>query len=120
MAAKKALNVAVGARIKAARKGARLTQEQLAEIIGISAKNLSFIETGRFGAGLETLVKICTALHVSADSLLFGQPEDIPAALCRDLATLPAAEQEFAVSLLGLTLAYLQDRSEAPSPALLF
>ena len=80
------MNVSVGARIKAARKAAGLTQEQLAERIGISPKNLSFIETGRFGVGLETLIRICTVLHVSADTLLFGQANGEPAALCRDLA----------------------------------
>lgn len=119
MAAKKALNVAVGARIKAARKNARLTQEQLAETIGISAKNLSFIETGRFGVGLETLVKLCVALHVSADTLLFGQTADEPAILCRDLAALTSQQQEFAVQLLDLTLAYLQKQNSAPFFALL-
>lgn len=118
MAQRKPLNVSVGARIKAVRKGAGLTQEQLAERIGISAKNLSFIETGRFGVGLETLTRICTALHVSADALLFGQAEGEPAALCRDLTALPPAQRDYALRLLDLTLGYLQAETEALSPAL--
>lgn len=118
MAERKPLNVSVGARIKAARKGAGLTQEQLAEMIGISPKNLSFIETGRFGVGLETLTRICTALHVSADALLFGEPAGAPAALCRDLDSLPPRQRAYALELLDLTLGYLQAEQEARSPAL--
>lgn len=109
MAAKKALNIAVGSRIKAARKGAHLTQEQLAEIIGISAKNLSFIETGRFGVGLETLIRICTALHISADALLFGQTDGPAGTWVRDLAALPPHRREYIGRLLELTLAYFND-----------
>lgn len=118
MAERKPLNVSVGARIKAARRGAGLTQEQLAERIGISAKNLSFIETGRFGVGLETLTRICTVLHVSADALLFGQAEDAPATLCRELTALPPAQRDYALRLLDLTLAYLQTEPVTRSPAL--
>ena len=106
MAAKKALNIAVGARIKAARKSALLTQEQLAEIVGISAKNLSFIETGRFGVGLETLIRICKALHVSADALLFGQADDTAGTWARTLAALPPRQQKYIQRLLEVALGY--------------
>lgn len=118
MAERKPLNVSVGARIKAARRDAGLTQEQLAEMIGISAKNLSFIETGRFGVGLETLIRICRALHVSADTLLFGRAEGAPASLCRDLNALPPVQRDYALRLLDLTLAYLQEETVTRSPAL--
>lgn len=109
MVAKKVLNVAVGARIKAVRKSAHLTQKQLAKTIGITPKNLSFIETGRFGVGLESLVKLCTVLHVSSDTLLFGQSADVSTALCRELDALTPQKQEFAMQLLNLTIAYLRE-----------
>lgn len=109
MAAKKALNAAIGSRIKAARKAAHLTQEQLAEIIGISAKNLSFIETGRFGVGLETLLRICTALHVSADALLFGQADGSAEAWARELAALPPHQRAYIERLLETALAYFAE-----------
>lgn len=61
---------AVGTRIKKAREAASLTQEQLAEMVGLSASHISVVERGVKAPRLETFVEIANALGVTADSLL--------------------------------------------------
>lgn len=61
---------AVGTRIKKARETASLTQEQLAEMVGLSASHISVVERGVKAPRLETFVEIANALGVTADSLL--------------------------------------------------
>lgn len=56
--------VQIGARLKALRKGAGLTQEQLAEIVDLDARHLSRLEVGRHFPTLETLERIAGALDV--------------------------------------------------------
>ena len=60
---------AMGQRIKAKRKELHLTQEQLAEVCGLSTSFLGHIERGTRKASLETFYALCEALHVSADYL---------------------------------------------------
>jgi len=61
---------AIGARIKAARERAGLTQEDLAAELDMSPTHISVLERGRKAPKLETLVNIANALHVSTDMLL--------------------------------------------------
>lgn len=61
---------AIGKRIKAAREKKGITQEKLAEIVGLSPMHVSVIERGTKPPKLETLVNIANALDVSADALL--------------------------------------------------
>lgn len=60
----------MGRRIKVQRKRARLTQEQLAEMAGISLSFYGHVERGSRKASLETLVRICNALQVSPEYIL--------------------------------------------------
>ncbi len=61
---------AVGIRIKEAREAKHLTQEQLAEIVGLSSTHISVIERGVKAPKLETFVEIANALGVTSDFLL--------------------------------------------------
>ncbi len=61
---------AIGKRIKIARIKADLTQEQLAERVGISPTHLSNIETGTTRVSLTTMVGLANALKVTADDVL--------------------------------------------------
>lgn len=54
----------IGARIKSLRQGKGLTQETLAEKIGISSKYLSSIERGKENPTLDTLIQLALALEV--------------------------------------------------------
>ena len=60
----------VGQKIKNLRMEAKLTQERMAEICGISTSFLGHIERGSRKLSLETAVKIADCLHVSMDSLI--------------------------------------------------
>ncbi|MBP3672965.1 MAG: helix-turn-helix transcriptional regulator [Oscillospiraceae bacterium] len=61
---------AVGKRIKIARIRKDLTQEQLAENVGLSPTHMSNIETGTTRVSLTAIVRIANALSVSTDTLL--------------------------------------------------
>lgn len=58
-----------GEKVKRLRKKKNLTQEQLAEIIDISPRNLSKIEVGECFVKAETLDRLLAALDVSTEEL---------------------------------------------------
>ena len=60
----------IGTRIKAGRVAAGLTQERLAEKVGISSTYLSAIECNVKDPKLATFIKIANAIGASADDLL--------------------------------------------------
>lgn len=60
----------VGQRIREARKTKGLTQEALANKVGLISTHISVIERGLKSARLETFVAIANILEVSADSRL--------------------------------------------------
>lgn len=61
---------AIGKRIKIARIKSNLTQETVADIIGVTPQHISNIETGNSSLSLTSLVSIANLLKVSADELL--------------------------------------------------
>ncbi len=64
----------IGQRIRKYRKACGLSQEQLAEQIGISVTHMSHIETGNTKLSLQVFADIANALEVQADILLFDEP----------------------------------------------
>ncbi len=66
----------LGLRIREARRKADMTQEELAEKMGISTSFLGHMERGSRNASLDTLVLLCNTLHVSPQELLAGSLED--------------------------------------------
>lgn len=65
----------IGQRIRASRKEKQLSQEQLAENVGISTTHMSHIETGNTKLSLEVFAQLVTVLGARADELLFGKKE---------------------------------------------
>lgn len=63
----------IGKRIRKYRKALSLSQEQLAEMVGISTTHMSHIETGNTKLSLAVLVEISKSLSVSMDTIIFGQ-----------------------------------------------
>lgn len=59
----------IGERIKRVRKQRGLTQEQLAEVMEISSRNLSNIELGNSFPKPETLEKFLSALNITTQTL---------------------------------------------------
>lgn len=66
----------IGQRITARRKKLNLTQEQLAEKGNLTTQFVSYAESGRRGMRPENLLKLSSALEVSADYLLTGKIVD--------------------------------------------
>lgn len=60
----------LGAKIRRLRRSMRLTQEQFAELIDVSASFVGHIERGTRIPSLETIYRICKAAGASADRLL--------------------------------------------------
>lgn len=65
----------IGQRIRRYRKACALSQEQLAEKVGISATHMSHIETGNTKLSLQVFVDIADALSVPTDKLLHDRPQ---------------------------------------------
>lgn len=64
--------IAIGKRIRKYRWDKNISQEQLAEKIGVSATHMSHIETGSTKLSLTVLLKISEALKISTDLLIKG------------------------------------------------
>ncbi|MCX4025094.1 helix-turn-helix domain-containing protein [Spartinivicinus marinus] len=65
-------------RLTTVRKGKGLTQQQMAEVIGIHLSQVKRYESGETQPSLDVLRKIALALNVSADTLLFDEEERGP------------------------------------------
>lgn len=59
----------LGARIRSVRLAKRLTQEQLAEAVGVGVTHISHIETGNSIPSLQVMLDIINTLGCSADEL---------------------------------------------------
>lgn len=64
----------LGSKIKEIRKHRGITQEQLAEMVGIGTSNISYIETGKFAPSIENFEKIVNALNVEPYELYMFNP----------------------------------------------
>lgn len=60
----------IGSRIRAVRTEKEMTQERLAELVGVGTTHISHIETGNTVPSLKALIGIINALKCSADELL--------------------------------------------------
>ena len=58
------------------RKSRSMTQEELAEKLGVSTQMISNLELGKKAIRPENLVKLCNVLNVSADHILRGNRAD--------------------------------------------
>lgn len=61
--------VTVGEKIKELREGKKLTQKQLAEIIGSTPNNVCFWETGKFESAMFNCILLADVFGVSLDEL---------------------------------------------------
>ena len=78
----------IGQLIRKYRKASRLSQEELAEKVGISIPHMSHIETGNTKLSLPVLVSLATALEVGADDLLFDSAVVTRNSVIEDLTSL--------------------------------
>lgn len=74
-----------GKRLKELRKLNKLTQEQLAELIGLDPKQICRIENGACFTTFETLQKICTTFNVEIFDLFYYEHKKTKDALIEDM-----------------------------------
>ena len=107
-------------RLAGIRKGKGLTQQQMADTIGIHVSQIKRYESGDTQPSLEVLRKIALALNISADVLLFeegerGAGEDFKMQF-EALSQFSEAEKQIARALLdSLILKHTANRLAAGS-----
>ena len=98
-------NQILGENIKREREKAGYTQERFSEIIDMTPNNLSAVERGVASVSLKMLRRICEALKVSADDLLFGRREKSDGEyLAQKLERLDARQMRIVLEVLSALL----------------
>ena len=97
----------IGNKLLAIRKKVGLTQAEVAEAAGLSDRTFADIERGCANMRIDTLLKICNALHITPDEILTEESslEHTQAELFERLSDCPPKEKETALKILS---AYLQ------------
>ena len=78
----------LGQRIRSARLSAGLSQEQLAEMVGLTSQHISHTEVASTKISLPSLVKVANALNTSVDKLLSDNIMDSKTHLLTDFQLL--------------------------------
>jgi transcriptional regulator with XRE-family HTH domain len=108
----KAFFKALGGRIAELRKGADMTQQQLADLLGISQQQVASYEVGRRRVAVSALPTIARALAVSIEDLIGETPRPGkrgPAPRLQQqlerITQLPRPKQKFVMEMLDTVLA---------------
>lgn len=106
----------MGKRISTRRKDLRLTQEELAEIAGLTSQTISTAETGTKALRPWNIVKLCNALKTSADYLLFGETSDMDLGmLSQKVSQLPPEQYRHLENIINSFLAAVEAGSKDKS-----
>ena len=92
----------VGKRLRRVRSQLEMTREQFAEQVGISPQFLAEIENGKKGMSQDTIIRLCSQFHISADYLLFGESakQETTVRLTEIAAALGAEELDILIEYL--------------------
>lgn len=91
----------MGQRIMVRRKALRMTQEEMAEKLGVSTQMISNLELGKKAIRPENLAKVCDVLELSADFVLTGtNTKTAVDAVAEKLAQLTAAELQMVSDMI--------------------
>ena len=60
-------------KMKAARASMDLSQEELAELVGVTRQTIGMIEAGKYNPTLNLCLAICKALHKTLDELFWEE-----------------------------------------------
>lgn len=97
----------IGDKLLAIRRKAGLTQSQVAEAADISDRAYADIERGTVNMRIETVLRICSALHITPDEILTVDNPSIAAKqaeLIERLNSCSPQERETALNLLAVYL----------------
>ena len=62
--------------VKTARVKVSLTQQQLADVVGITRQTVSLIEKGKYNLSLKLCLQICYAVNAKLDEIFWIEKED--------------------------------------------
>ncbi|MEH7885363.1 helix-turn-helix transcriptional regulator [Bacillus sp. JJ1609] len=63
-------------KVKMARITANLTQQELADLVGITRQTISLIEKGKYNPSLKLCLQICYVVNESLNELFWIEKED--------------------------------------------
>lgn len=105
----------IGKRLYDRRKQLRMTQDELAELADVTSQTISTAELGKKAMRADTIIRVCNALDISADYLLFGSisTEDL-SILHKKVALLSPAQYRHLEDVIDSFIAVAtQNESEA-------
>ena len=65
-------------RLKSARAGKDLSQQELADLVGVSRQTINAIEKGDYNPTIRLCLAICHVLETTLDELFWEEEEDTP------------------------------------------
>ena len=65
-------------RLKSARAGKDLSQQELADLVGVSRQTINAIEKGEYNPTIRLCLAICHVLGKTLDELFWEEGEDTP------------------------------------------
>ncbi len=99
---KKDFDLKIGLRIRKIREALHMTREQFSESCEISESFLSAIEGGRKGITVKTLCKICNAVHVTPNYIIYGDDKTMSRDMVIEMVgSLKEREQTYALHMLA-------------------
>ena len=101
-------------RIKKQRLAQAMTQAQLAEKAGITAQYLSHIENGNQKMSIAVFSRVCDALNVSADKILYNRSDSYRKTLINYLPIAPPTERYAILHLVQEVKKLFRDVKESP------
>lgn len=103
---------AIGNKLLAIRKRMGMTQAEVAESAGLSDRTYADIERGTVNMRIETILRICNALHVTPDEILVTETTSLTvqqAELWERLNACNPKDKETALQLLSVYLKSLPE-----------
>ena len=97
----------IGNKLLLIRKRMGLTQAEVAEAAGLSDRTYADIERGTGNMRIETILRICSALHITPDEILTEEDSSIAARqneLIERLNTCNPKDRETALKILTIYL----------------
>ena len=101
----------IGNKLLAVRKRMGLTQTEVAEAAGLSDRTYADIERGTVNMRIETILRICNALHITPDEVLTEEsisPSSKQDELWERLNSCNSKDRETALQLLSIFLKSLE------------
>lgn len=98
----------VGSKLLAIRKRAGLTQAEVAEAAGLSDRTYADIERGTVNMRTETILRICSVLHITPDEVLTEESTSATIRQTELIDRLNACSPKDKETALRLLAVYLQ------------